>query len=118
MPLFNLIIITCLVYWFVGVFKCVHRRWSIERHRKSMNFGREAGCVGPYLCAPPTCARVQSRFEFVELAREMCSICTRSHWEYRLLREQARGTRCQALYKLDNIGYWYVEVPEDHLFDT
>ena len=54
----------------------VHRRWSIERHRKSTDFGREGGCVGPDLEAPPTSARVQNRVEFVELARDMSSNCT------------------------------------------
>ena len=41
-----------------------------------MDFGRERGCVGPYLAVPPTFARVQSRFQFVELARDMSSHCT------------------------------------------
>ena len=50
---------------------CVHRRWSIERHQKSMDFGREGGCGGPYLAVPPTSARVQNRAEFVGLARDM-----------------------------------------------
>ena len=58
----------------IGVW--VHRRWSIERHRKSMDFGREGGCGGPYLCAPSTSARVQRRFEFLELARDISSNCT------------------------------------------
>ena len=59
------------VYWCIGL--CVHRRWSIERHRKNMDFGREGGCGGPYLAAPPTSARVQNRVEFVELARDRSS---------------------------------------------
>ena len=58
-----------------------------------MYFGREGGYVGPYLCAPTTSARVQSRFELIGLARDMSSNCTRSHWDYRPEREQARGTR-------------------------
>ena len=58
------------------VFVLVHRRWSVERHRKSMSFGREGGCGGPYLAAPPTSARVQNLVEFVELARDMSSNCT------------------------------------------
>ena len=53
--------------------ECVHRRWSIERHRKSMDFDHEGGCGGPYFAAPPTSARVQNRVEFVELARDMSS---------------------------------------------
>ena len=49
----------------VGV--CVHRRGSIERYPKNMGFGRERGCGGPYLAAPPTSALVQNRVEFGEL---------------------------------------------------
>ena len=33
----------------LSVPRCVRRRWSNERHRKSMDFGRERGCGGPYL---------------------------------------------------------------------
>ena len=64
--LFNKIVLSSLVR---GL--CVPRRWSIERHRKRMDFGRERGCVGPYLAAPPTSTRVQNSVEFVELARDM-----------------------------------------------
>ena len=55
-----------------------------------MDFGREDVCGGPLFAPLFTSARVQSRFEFVELARDMSPDCTRSHWEYRLEREQAR----------------------------
>ena len=55
--------------WCIGL--CVQRRWSIERHRKSVDFGRERGCVGPYLAA------LLNRVEFVEFARDMFSNCTR-----------------------------------------
>ena len=72
---------------------CVHRRWPIERHRKSIDFGRERGCVSPYLATLHTPARVQTRVEFVGLACDMSSNCTRSHWDYRLEREQAACTR-------------------------
>ena len=91
MGLFDVIVISSLVYWCVGGW--VHQRWSIECYRKSMDFGREGGCVGSYLGTPPTSARVQNRVEFVELAHDMSSNCTRSHWDYWLEREQARGTR-------------------------
>ena len=69
--LFNVIVVSSLVWLGVGVywFVCASTL-SIERRRKSMNFGRESGCGGPYLAAPPTSARVQSRFEFVR------GICT------------------------------------------
>ena len=63
-----------LVCWCIGL--CVYRRWSIERDRKSMDFGRERGCVGSYLAALHTSARVQNRVDFVELARDMSSNCT------------------------------------------
>ena len=71
------------VYWCVGV--CVYRRWSIERHQKGMDFAPcdVGGC--PLLCAPSISDRVQSRFEFVELDRDMSFNCTRSHWDYGLL---------------------------------
>ena len=80
MGLFNKVVISspvcgcgCLC---VLVYLRVHRRWSIERHRKSMDFGREGGCGVPYLAAPPTSARVQNSVKFVELARDMPSNCT------------------------------------------
>ena len=69
----------------------------------------------PLLCPPSTYARVQSRFEFVEIGGDMSSNCTGdvkagtgiSGW-YQLLVPRK--------YKYDNIGY--VEVPEDHLYKT
>ena len=67
-------LVCVLVCWCIGL--CVHRRWSIERDRKSMDFGRERGCVGPYLAALHTSAHVQNRVDFVELARDMSSNCT------------------------------------------
>ena len=67
-------LVCVLVCWCIGL--CVHRRWSIERHRKSMDFGRGRGCGGPYLAALHNSARVQKRVEFVELARDMSSNCT------------------------------------------
>ena len=69
-------LINCFFLPCVLVCVWVHRRWSIERHRKSIDFGREGGSGGPYLAAPPTSARVQNRVEFVELARDMSSNCT------------------------------------------
>ena len=63
----------------------MHRGWTIERNRKSMDFGRERGCGGPYLAAPPTSARVQNRVEFVELARDMFSNGHKRHWDYEVL---------------------------------
>ena len=51
----------------------VHRRWLIERHRKSIDFRRGRGYVGPYLAAHHTFAHVLNRVEFVQLARDMSS---------------------------------------------
>ena len=51
-----------------------------------MDFGHEVGCRSPYFAAPPTSARVQNRVDFVELAGDMSSNCSRSHWNYRLER--------------------------------
>ena len=67
---------TAIAYYssLVGVY--VHRHWSIERHRKSMDFGREGCCGGPYIAAPPTTSRVQNRVEFVELACDISSSWT------------------------------------------
>ena len=42
-----------------------------------------------------TSARVRNRFESVEVGGDMSSNCTRRHWDYRLARQQARGTRYQ-----------------------
>ena len=67
-------LVCVLVCWCIGL--CVHRRWSIERDRKSMDFGRERGCVGPCLAALHTSTRVQNRVEFVDLARDVSSNCT------------------------------------------
>ena len=77
----------------VCIGSCVHRGWSIERHRKSTDFGREGGRGGPNLAAPSTSARVQNRVEFVELARDMSSNWHKRHWDYRLEQEQAACTR-------------------------
>ena len=73
MRLFNKIVLSSFAGLCVGVRigVWVRRRWSIERHRKMMDLGREDGCGGPYLAAPPTSTRVQNRFGFVWLAREM-----------------------------------------------
>ena len=62
--------------WCVCIGVWVHRRWSTKRHRNSMDFCNEGGCIGPYLAAQPTSARVQNRVEFVELPRDMTPNCT------------------------------------------
>ena len=72
-----------LVCWCIDL--CVHRGLALSYHQGGTNFGREGGCGGPSLCAPSISARVQNRFEFVELGRDMSSNCTRRHWDYRLV---------------------------------
>ena len=77
----------------------MHRRLSLAHHPRPTDFGREHVCGGP-LFAPPFSPLLTSkaRFEFVELGGDTCSNCTRSHWDYRLEREQARGTRGTTIY--------------------
>ena len=70
-----------------------------------MDFGREGGCGGSYLAAPPTSARVQNRVEFVELARDMSSNCTRSHWDRTGCYDRRLVVPEVSLYKFENIGY-------------
>ena len=65
MRFFNQIVLSSFVGVCVRIGVWVHRRWSIERHRKIMDLGREDGCGGPYLAAPPTSSRIQNRFDFV-----------------------------------------------------
>ena len=60
-----------LVAGVCGLF--VHRRWSTERHRKSIDSRHGRGYVGPYLAAHHTFAHVLNRVEFVQLARDMSS---------------------------------------------
>ena len=73
MPLLNLIIRAKLVCVYLVYTMCVHRGLALSSHQRGTDFGRERGCGGPYLCAPSTSARVQNRFEFVELSRDMSS---------------------------------------------
>ena len=46
---------------------CVHWRLSLERHQSTIDFDPGGVCGGPLFAPPFTSARVQSRFEFVEL---------------------------------------------------
>ena len=59
----------------VWLYCCVHWALSLQRHRKSMDFGPEDVCGDLLFCPPFTSARVQSRFEFVELGGDMCCNC-------------------------------------------
>ena len=74
--LLNFIILSSLVC--VGVFEYAStlQTWSIERHGKSMHFGRNRARLGHYLAALYPSTRVQNSFKVVELARDMSSICT------------------------------------------
>ena len=92
-PLFKKNVLTSLVCWFVGLL--AYRRWSIGRHLKSMDFGREGDFVGPYLAAPPTSARVQNRVEFVVLTRDLSS---------NLTREVQAGIAISRQYQLSGCG--------------
>ena len=82
----------------------LHRRWSIERRRHIMDFGHASGCVGPYLYAPSTSARVQSRFDFVKLARDMSSNFTRGIWDYLQVGSVVPAAWYQRFEKL-----WYLQ---------
>ena len=68
--MFNLLILTSLVC----VLVCASR-FALSHHQRGTDFGHEGGFGGPYLCAPSNSARVQNRFEFVELGRDMSSNC-------------------------------------------
>ena len=60
-------IVISFVYW------CVHCFLSLGRNRKTIDFGPEGVCGGPLFAPPFASARVQSRFDFVELGGDMCS---------------------------------------------
>ena len=91
-----------LVCWCVGV--CAHWALSLARHQSSTDF--ESDICGGLLFAPPfTSACVQSRFEFVELGRGMCSNYHMRHWDYRLVPAGATHYT-RAHYICTNI--WYI----------
>ena len=46
---------------------------SLARHQSTTDFDPDSACGGPLFTPPSTSARVQSRFEFVELGGGMCS---------------------------------------------
>ena len=89
--MFNLLILTSLVC----VLVCASR-FALSHHQRGTDFGHEGGFGGPYLCAPSNSARVQNRFEFVELGRDMSSNCAGE--------VQART----------GISGWYQLVPRTH----
>ena len=51
----------------------VHSRLSLERHQSAFDFDPEGVCGGPLFSPPFTSARVQSRFDFMELGGDMYS---------------------------------------------
>ena len=55
------------------VYLCVHWRLYLERHQMTTDVHPEGICGGTLFAPPFTSARVQSRFEFVELGRDMYS---------------------------------------------
>ena len=84
---------------------CVQRGLALSHHQRGADFGREGVCGGPYFCDPSTPARVQHRFEFVELGREMSSNCPTRHtgitgsYDNRLVIPEV------PLYKFEDIEY-------------
>ena len=79
-----------------------------------MNFGRERGCGGPYLCAPHTSARIQNRVEFVDLARDMPSNCTGEVQAGTGISRYHSFHAVVRAHKYESIEY--VEVREHHLY--
>ena len=59
---------------------CVHWALSLERHQRPTDFDPGGVCGGPLAAPPSTSARVQSRFEVVELGDDMYSNCHRCNW--------------------------------------
>ena len=99
-------ILASLVYPCIRV--CALR--FVARHGTTIDFGPEGVCGDPVFAPPFTSARVQSRFEFVELGSDMFSNCQGDipafNCNYRLV--PARTTHyimCTSIY------VWYVEVP-------
>ena len=83
----------------------VHRGLALSHHQRGTNFAPCDVCGGPYQCTPSTSARVQNRFEFVELGRDVSSNCTKRQWDYRLVRHRRLVVPEVPLYEFDNIEY-------------
>ena len=73
---------------------------ALAQHQRASDFVREGGSGVPLLFHPSTSARVQNRFEFVELAGDMSSNCTGE--------VQAET----------GISRWYQLVPRTHYIST
>ena len=70
-----------LVRWFVRVCAFVPRTPpKLHRFRERRHLCR------PWFAPPSTSACAQSRFEFVEIGRGMCSNYPRRHWDYKHVR--------------------------------
>ena len=67
------------------VYLYVHWGLSLERHQSATDIDPEVVRVGPLFSPPSTSARVQSRFEFVEIGGDICSNYHTRHWDYRLV---------------------------------
>ena len=95
---------------------CVNWPLSLARHQSTTDFESDGVCGSPVFAHPSTSARVQSRGEFVELGRGMCSNCQG---------EVPGVTRITGWYQVPGTTYestvymykcvWYVQVPEVRL---
>ena len=95
----------------------MHWDLFLERHHSATNFNHDDVCGSPLFAPPSTSARVQSRFEFVDLV-VVCALTTTgvtgiTVWYQRGTSwYNARYTRApEYMYKY----IWYVQVPEVHL---
>ena len=82
--LVNLIILTSLV--------CVRWALSIAHQQRATDFEPGGVCGGSVFSPPSTCARVQSRIEFMEPGGGLCSNYHKRQWDYRLV--PAGTTHC------------------------
>ena len=87
-----------LMCWCVG--SCVRWGLAVSHPQRGTDFAPCDVRGGPFLCAPSTSARVQNRFEFVDLSLDMSSKYTGE--------VQART----------GISGWYQLVPRTHYIST
>ena len=103
-----------LACWCVGVLVCVYWGLPLAHDQGGTNFAPCDVCGGPLLCPPSTSARVQSRYGFVELGRDMSCNCTGEVQAGTGISGWYQLSSYHALCKYENIGY--LEVPDDHLY--
>ena len=86
--------------------------FALARHQSITDFEKDGVCRGPLFAPPSTSVHVQSRVEFMELGRGMCSnyqgqvlgVTGITGWY------QVPGTIYEStVYMYENI--WYVQVP-------